>query len=453
MSMDNSTLGASRIDQLLGRVSNIHFIGAMGAGMRPLVELMRDFGYTVSGSDIRLQGSVPEGVHIYEGEDVEWISGTEMVVYSLAIDRNSPELCRACELGIPLVSRAELLGAIMLRYKNRIGVSGTHGKSTTVAMLGSVFTAAGCEPTVICGAEMAEGYLRKGGNEWLIYEACEYKDSFLCFSPTSAVITGIELDHTDYFADYTTLSRSFQRSVSRVSGTVVVSDDGSCDGVSGACGASVVSFGNRQGTDYGFEILSLREDRMELRITCRGRELCLTEMSAVGFANARNAAAAAALSHSLGISAEAIGRGLREFPGIHRRLTRLGNIGGRPVYYDYAHHPTEIAVTINTLHSIHGRCTVLFCPHTYSRTQALFSDFVAALSMADYTVVTDIWAAREAPIEGVSAQALAERLSRGVYMPKSEATAEVLANAEGAIVLMGAGEVDIILSEFKAMLD
>ncbi len=456
MSILNSNLGISRIRELLENKNiKIYMSGIMGAGMRPLAELLHSRGYDLIGSDAAageekfLPGTdiplLPENM-------TESLHGVGLFVYTLAIGEDSPLLVCAKARGIPTVSRAELLGAVMRDFSHRIGISGTHGKSTTTAMVGEVLKAAGLDPTALCGAELAGGScLSLGGCEYLVYEACEYKDSFLKFSPTCAVVTNIELDHTDYFSDLGMLCDSFNKSVSGSDLTVFNADDPNSKELKNHS-RRAVSFGFSKEADYRCERYELGSYGAHFTVRHGTEPPGDFSISVIGKGNLSDALCTVAVCHSLGLSADDIRRGLAAFSGVYRRLTLLGSVGGRDLYYDYAHHPTEILNTVATLKSLYGCCTVVFRPHTYSRTEALFDGFVSALGAADHAVVLDIYGAREHGSDR-TAENLAQAVGHGcVHLCDRDTAGYVLSETDGVIVLMGAGDMGKVKNDFEKML-
>lgn len=456
MSILNSDLGISRIRELLrtGK-EKIYMSGILGAGMRPLAELLHSRGYDVFGSD-----AAAGGEKFLPGTDIpllpenmtESLHGVGLFVYTLAIPENSPLLLYARARGIPAVSRAELLGAVMQDFSHRIGISGTHGKSTTTAMVGEVLKSAGLDPTVVCGAELAGGScLLQGGSEYLVYEACEYKDSFLKFSPTCAAVTNIELDHTDYFSSLRMLCDSFNKSVAGSDLTVFNADDPNSKELKNYCRRGV-SFGFSKEADYRCERYELGSCGAHFTVRHGEEPLGNFSISVIGKGNLLDALCTVAVCHSLEVSTDDIREGLSAFSGVWRRLTLLGNVGGRDLYYDYAHHPTEILNTVATLKSLYGCCTVVFRPHTYSRTEALFDGFVSALGTADHAVVLDIYGAREQGSDR-TAENLARSVGRGcVHLCDTDTVGYVLTETKGVIVLMGAGDMGKVKNDFEKML-
>lgn len=433
--------------------SVIHFIGVGGISMSALARLTLEYGCTVTGSDrgsfAMLGELISLGASIRIGHDPSYVEGATLVVYSHAIGEDEAEILRAQELQIPTVNRAEYLGALMLDYSHRIGVSGTHGKSTTTAMLERIFTAAGTDPTVLSGAGLSSGasQMRLGGQSTLIYEACEYRDSFLRFSPTIAIALNLELDHTDYFKNLAELKESFRRALSHATAFAVVnSDDSNLSRIINGIKTRVVTFGQRATADYRYHITAFKSVGYEFDITKYGNVIGTFELNIPGTYNVTNAVAAIVTALEFGIDIGTVQGAISAFSGIPRRLEHIGENHLRPVYYDYAHHPTAIACAINTVKMMtHGEVTVIFKPHTYSRTQSLWEDFKLALSLADRVIITDIYPAREAAIEGITSERLAQEIGdHAVYAPDDEVVRELHFNTTGAIIIMGAGDMEDI---------
>lgn len=432
--------------------ATVHFIGIGGVSMYSLARLAMLGGAEVSGSDredsYRTRELALLGARISIGHSAENVRDADLVVFSHAISTDNPELCEAARLNIPTASRAEYLGAMMLGYNSRIGISGSHGKSTTVAMLDSIFTHAGCNPTVLSGSDLPIGTpVRLGSKGVMIYEACEYKDSFLRFSPTISVGLNLELDHTDYFDGIDALKASFAKALGRADQFALVNgDDANLKRIIGKLKTRVVTFGSSENNDYRYSITAFREIGFEFTLSRFGSVIGSFELNIPGVFNLHNATAAIALALEYGIDADIIAEAIRSYRGIAGRLEYIGSRFGRPVYYDYAHHPTEILASINALKSITREpLTVVFKPHTFSRTKALWQEFCEALSQADHLILTDIYPAREQPIEGVNSARLAADIGYGAkYCPDTEVISTVDLSTQGTIVLMGAGNLDNI---------
>ena len=435
----------------------VHFIGIGGVSMYSLALLSKNMGADVSGSDNAVSARVrrlsDEGITVFSGHSAENIGEAELVVYSHAISEVNPELREAQGRGLLCVSRAEFMGALMLSYRTRIGISGSHGKSTTTAMLEHIFTYAGADPTVLSGAELECGEpYREGGSATLIYEACEYRDSFLSFSPSIAVALNLELDHTDYFENIASLRASFTKALARATSFALVrGDDHNLSKILPDIRKKtrLVTFGESVSCDYSYFVNCFREDGFDFTLSHFGVDIKY-KLDPIGVHNVSNAVAAVIVALESGISPETTVAALESFRGIARRLEYIGNRHGKPIYYDYAHHPTEIAANITALKlTVKEPLTVVFKPHTFSRTASLWDDFCSALSLADKVIVTDIYPAREAPIEGINAKRLAEAIgSSAEYSPDSEVYARLDDQSHrGAVVLMGAGDMEDIKYE------
>lgn len=428
--------------------AKIHFVGVGGVSMYSLARLSVEKGLCVSGSDREDSPRLVElqllGVRISIGHNADNVAFADLVVYSHAIADDNPEMCEARKRNIPTVTRAEYLGTLMLDYKHRIGVSGSHGKSTAVAMLDCIFSHAMMTPTTLSGSDLPIGEpYRIGGNSLLIYEACEYRDSFLSFSPTDFVGLNLELDHTDYFDSLDSIKASFTRAMSHPGATVFInSDDANLKEIAGNIDGRLITFGTREGCDYLFSPVGFTEGGMTFSLSRFGSSVGSFELNIPGVHNLNNAAAAITVAVEYGLSPDLISYALSLFRGIPRRMEYIGSRLGRPIYYDYAHHPTEICAAINTLRSItDGRITVIFKPHTYTRTEAMWRDFCEALSLADYSIITDIFPAREEPISGITAENLARDIGRRASCcPENEIFNYLDLYTDGAIVLMGAGD-------------
>ena len=437
------------------RGGRVHFIGVGGVSMYSLARLAMRLGASVSGSDRVVSKRTKElslrGAKIFIGHDGANINGASLVVYTHAISKDNPELIAAKNSGIAMVSRAELLGALMLSYNTRIGVSGTHGKSTTTSMLDAIFCAALSQPTTLSGAELQNGEpIRVGRNNHLIYEACEYRDSFLSFSPSVAIALNMELDHTDYFPDIEAMKASYIKALNKASDFALVNyDDENLLSILPKLKCKTITFGQGERSDWRYLITGFLESGMEISLYRFGSLECKIRLNIHGVHNAENAAAAAIASIEFGIPKETVALALGGFIGVPRRLELVGYRHDRAVYYDYAHHPTEIECGINTLRLISGgEITVVFKPHTYTRTASLWADFSAALSLADHVILTDIYPAREEPIAGVSSERLAADIGeRAIYSRDADVSEIVDLQTSGIIVVMGAGDTEKIKNQ------
>ena len=432
--------------------STVHFVGIGGVSMYSLAGLALLGGARITGSDkedsertrsLRLLGAM-----VTVGHNAENVRGADLVIYSHAISPDNPELTEATRLGIPTASRAEYMGAMMLGYQNRIGVSGSHGKSSTVAMLDAIFEYAKSTPTTLSGADLPIGEpIRVGGRSLLVYEACEYKDSFLRFSPTISVGLNLELDHTDYFNGLEGIKASFAKALGRATRFALISgDDENLRQIADDISTEVITFGGGEDNIYRYSITSFKEMGFTFSISKRGVKLGDFEINIPGAFNVHNATAAIAVALEYGIDVKTIAEAISLYRGISRRLEYIGQRYGRPVYYDYAHHPTEIKASIDALKLLtHRPLTVVFKPHTFSRTQSLWDELCGSLSAADYLLLTDIYPAREEAIEGISSERLAQAIGHSSkYCPDDEVIKQIDLYTQGAIVLMGAGDLEEI---------
>ncbi len=455
MSERRVSLTSEGILEKIGKVgSRVHFSGVGGVSMCSLFCLSRHFGIEVSGSD-RERGELLSlllrlGADVYVGERESLSKKTDLLVYSHAIPTDSPERRLARSLGIAEVSRAEYMGALMNCYESRIGISGSHGKSTVTAMTEKIFSDAGKNPTALSGAKLFASELpfRIGSLDYLVYEGCEYKDSFLSFSPSIGVFLNMELDHTDYFKDISALSASFVKAINRSRKAIINIDDEGLSSLMPQLLRSAVTYGKSEGAHYRYSVISDKAGALKFSLFCRGKEMGEVTLPMLGGFNIANAVAAISAAMESGIDFEVARRSLSEFSGIGRRLERIGHWRGREVFYDYAHHPTEIRASIEAVKSATGgRVSVVFKPHTYSRTRDLWGDFLSALSLADEVIILDIAAIREDRDECVCSARLAAECG-AIYCSDTREIAENLASGEGAVMLMGAAD----LSDVKKLL-
>lgn len=437
--------------------ARIHFIGIGGISMSALAHVCLECGYSVSGSDIMRSPSVEalekKGVKIFIGHNKQNALGSDLVVYTAAINPENEELSFAIESGIKAIERSVFLGAVMRGYKNRICIAGTHGKTTTTSMMSHVLMESGCNPTIMLGGELdyIGGNMRLGGNDYFLTEACEYHCSFLEFFPDVAVITNVEEDHLDYFKDIDHIKDAFRKfaALPGESGyTVVCGDDKNAKECVSDTDAQVITYGFGDDNIFSPKNLVYTDGCGEFDIEYDG-SIIHTKLNCAGKHNVLNALACYGAGYALGLSGEDIKKGLEAFFMVHRRFEKKGEMNGALVIDDYAHHPTEIHCTLDTAKKMcKGRLYVVFQPHTYTRTKLLIDDFEKAFDDADEIIVTDIYAAREKNTGLIHARTLADRLAgRGkaaVYISDFGEIENYLKNtsAEGDIIItMGAGDV------------
>ena len=445
-----SLTNADFFDILCERGKRVYFIGVGGVSTCSLFCLSRHFGIAASGSDGKgsdlLAALIDSGEDVTVGERAALPPDTGLIVYSHAIAESHSERVLAREKGIPEISRAEYLGKLMRCYEFRVGVSGSHGKSTVTAMIAKIFSDVGREPTVLSGAQLCASRLpfSIGTLDYLIYEACEYKDSFLSFSPSVGVFLKLELDHTDYFKDIEAISESFLSAMKRCEMIVVNADDERLISLAKRSGIEFKSYGIASSASYRYEIISDKARNMRFRLY-KGREAVGEgRLPMLGSFNISNAVAAISLSMECGIDFSEAAGSLSSFFGIGRRLEVIGEYSGRKIYYDYAHHPTEIRASIRAVRSAgEGEVTLVFRPHTYSRTAGLWDEFKSALSEADRAIILDVDPVREKESHGVKAERLASECG-GVYCGDVSKILSLLDSSEGDIILMGAADLEAV---------
>lgn len=443
---------------------HVHFIGIGGVSMSGLAEILLCAGFTVSGSDIKDSATTQHlkslGANIKIGQQASNITDDiQLVVYTAAIHEDNPEYQAVINKGIPMMSRATLLGQIMSNYKHAICVSGTHGKTTTTSMLSHILLEANLDPTISVGGNLKaiNGNIRVGQSDTFITEACEYTNSFLEFFPSIAVILNVEEDHMDFFHDLREIENSFKKFAALVpedEGIVVINGDmTSFPYIKEGLQCAMLTFGTKAHNDYYPENIEYDElgnghfDVMEY-----GQFLTHINLSVPGIHNINNALAAVATARSLNIDLTAICKGLQSFSGADRRFQYKGEISGLTIIDDYAHHPTEIRTTLSAASKYpHKELWTVFQPHTYTRTLAFLSDFADALSLSDHVILTDIYAAREKDTGKVSSsdiRKLLEEKGCDVYHFHSfdEIEKFILENCSNndLLITMGAGDVVLI---------
>lgn len=439
---------------------HVHFIGIGGISMSGLAEILLSRKFPVSGSDshesaltdqLAAQGAVVHYPQMAENitDDID------VVVYTAAIHPDNPEFRAAQEKNLPMLTRAQLLGEIMRNYKEAINVSGTHGKTTTTSMITEILLEAHKDPTVSVGGMLKDigGNIRVGGQETFVVEACEYTNSFLSFFPTIEVILNIEADHLDFFKDIDDIRHSFKLFAEKLpeDGLLVINKDiKHSEYFTQALKCRVVTFGHEKDADYTANFISYDKfAHPSYTLFYKGEELAQVELGVTGEHNIYNSLAAVAVARSLDIPMEVILRGLKRFTGTDRRFQKKGSVNGFTIIDDYAHHPQEIAATIEAAKKYpHRKLWIVFQPHTYSRTAALLDDFAGALSQADEIVLADIYAAREKNTIGISSDDLRKHMleqnTNVYYIPKFEDIEDFLLQhvEEGDVLItMGAGDI------------
>jgi len=452
------------------KFKKIHLVGIGGIGMSGIAEVLLTLNYAVSGSDTRLSAMTERlqglGAQIYEGHLAEQVHGAHVVVTSSAIRRDNPELVEAARCKIPVIPRAEMLAELM-RLKYGIAVAGAHGKTTTTSMVACVLGAAGLDPTFVVGGRVnqAGATARLGRGDYMVVEADESDRTFLLLAPVVAVVTTIDREHLDHYESLEEISDVFTQFVNRVpfyGAAVLCLDEPNVQAIIPRIKRPIITYGTSSQADLMVGDVDLRGLGSTFRLTYHGEDLGLFHLPGPpGIHNVRNAAAAAAVALYLDVPADLIRAGLESFSGVARRFEIKATVGGVTLIDDYGHHPAEIRATLDAARGCHyDRLLVLFQPHRYTRTQHLWEDFCRAFNQADVLVLTDIYAAGEPPMDGITAEALAAAIRAAGHKNVTycgtlqEGTAHLFgeARAGDAVLAIGAGNVNRALGELAVLL-
>lgn len=449
-----------------------HFVGAGGIGMSGIAEVLLNLGYEITGSDARFSPNterlISHGAQITEGHRAENVHGAKAVVVSSAIRPDNPEIVEARRLQIPVIPRGELLAELM-RLKFGIAIAGSHGKTTTTSMTAAILSHAGLDPTVVVGGRvgiMGGSNARVGQSDFLVVESDESDGSFLKLAPILAVVTNIDREHLDHYADIDAIRRAFTDFVNRVpfyGAAVVCLDDENVQTILPLVTRRTITYGRSAQASLRIDSQTCGAFASDFSLSFRGRDLGSFHLAVPGVHNVLNATAAIAIALELDVPIDRIRAGLATFSGVDRRFQTRGKAAGVTVIDDYGHHPTEIRATLEAARLCgFRRIHALFQPHRYTRTAALMDDFARSFHAADALYVMDIYAASETPIDGVSGEALARRVAsfghlQTQYTGSMEASIAALAAAvaPGDLVMtMGAGNVwqagDALLKKLEA---
>ena len=445
----------------------VHFVGIGGAGMSAIAKVLLERGFTVTGSDLKRSRAATMleamGAPIHIGHDADLVDGADLVVISTAIPERNPELVRAREMGVEVMSRGGALAALLNDLES-IVVAGTHGKTTTTSMIVSVLLAAGRDPTYLVGGGLNDAgtNARLGRDRVAVAESDESDGSFLLLEPHIAVVTNVEADHLDHWGSFDALKEGFKSFLGAVDpgGAVVLPAGLPLDGYEPASEVALCTFGDGGDVEAGDVEPSSAGMNFMLRY---GGERAPVALRVPGRHNVVNALAAAVACLQAGLTLDAVAYGLGEYRGVERRFQIRGSVAGVTVIDDYAHHPTEVAATLEAARSGPWRRVVaVFQPHRYSRTQALFAEFGGAFCDADRIVVTDVYGAGEQPVPGVSGKLVADAVctklpGRAVaYLPRRDELIGYLrrsARAGDALLTLGAGDISGVGEELLAELD
>ena len=447
----------------LSEYKNIHCIGIGGIGLSAVAEILHSRGYVVSGSDMKTSTVtdhlIEQGIKVYIGHDAANIAGTDLVVYSAAVSPENPEIAAARAAGIPTVTRAEALGALMSDYPVSIAVSGTHGKTTTTSMVSLILEKAGTDPTILIGGNLPEfnGNAKIGHSEYFVTEACEYMDSFLSLRPKIEIILNIDSDHLDYFKDIDHIVRSFDQFARLIpeDGLIVAYEANPfvANIIQNIDDERIVTFGFTDNSTYCAKNIAFDQNGYPgYDVSRNGEILARVQLQVPGEHNIANSLASFATCHTLGVDPSVITSVLADFTGSQRRFDVIGTTAnGVRVIDDYAHHPTEIKATLNAASNMpHGRLWCLFQPHTYTRTLALFDEFVTAFDRADVLIMAEIYAAREKNIYKISSRELINEIKKknpsreAYYFSSLEEIATFVGNnaqPDDMVITMGAGDI------------
>jgi UDP-N-acetylmuramate--alanine ligase len=451
---------------------HIHFVGIGGIGMSGIAELLLNLGYKVSGSDLygsAITDRLSElGGTIYKGHRAENVTGSDVVVTSSAISRANPEVVEARRLHIPVIQRAEMLAELMRLKKFGIAIAGSHGKTSTTSMVSWMMAQANLDPTIVVGGKVDSlgGNAKLGQGEFLVAEADESDGSFLKLSPVLEVVTNIDLEHLDYYQDLEQIKQAFLDFIDRIpfyGAAILCLDDQNITDILPSIGKRIITYGLTAQADLHADNIYFKDGRVFF--TVHRQEECLGEIDLAppGRHNVYNALATVCVGLELEISFPVIADALRSFAGVQRRMQKKGEIDGITVIDDYGHHPTEIRATLCAIKTAwpEKRLVVLFQPHRYSRTKALFKEFLTAFHKADFLILTDIYAASEEPVEGVSSELLlaeieqhGQRYTR--YIPSIEGMAEEVAGMVGEndlVLTLGAGNIVRVGEELLTVLE
>ncbi len=445
----------------LNKYRNIHCIGIGGIGLSAIAEILLSRGYHVSGSDMKESDMTDklakQGARIFIGHKAENVENADLLVYSAAVGKDNPELVRARERNIPIMTRAQMLGLLMEEYENSIAISGTHGKTTTTSMVSLILDRAKLSPTILVGGNLSEidGNVQVGESQYFVTEACEYMDSFLSLKPKMEIILNIDSDHLDYFKDIEHIVSSFDRFAHLVpaGGTIIAYDANPFVNRIVKDMDNAVTFGLNENCDYFAKDIRFDGNGMpSFEVWHGGKSLARIQLQIPGEHNILNALAAFACGHTLGVDETTIKETLEAYHGTQRRFDIVGTTAkGVKIVDDYAHHPTEIKATLAASQNVpHNRLWCIFQPHTYTRTLALFDDFAEAFNKTDKLILAEIYAAREKNIYKISSEQLAEKIkethpAKEVLFMKDfeEIAAYVSENAESGdmVITMGAGDI------------
>lgn len=440
-------------ENLLKTRKHIHFIGIGGSGMFPMVQILHSEGFYITGSDnnetetTKIERKI--GIPVTLGQAAENIEGADLIVYTAAIMSDNPELIAAKASGVPCLERSDMLGLLTRRYSKAVCVAGTHGKTTTSAMIAQTLLEGGFDPSAFIGGKVKAlgGSGRAGKSDIFVVEACEFVDTFLKLSNDISVILNIDNDHLDYFGSIENSIKSFRKFASNSTGPVIVNgDDANTMKAVDGLDKEIITFGWSNKNDYyAADVRFLGGAKSGYTLMHHGKPICEIRLSIPGKHNILNSMACAAVCLYLGMNPEEMAEHIDKFPGAGRRFEILGEVNGVTIADDYAHHPTEIAATLKAAKEMDfHEVWAVFQPFTYSRTALLMDDFVTALSVADHVVMSEIMGSREKNTYNIYTRDLAEKIPGSVWFNTFKEMADYTmshAKPGDLVITLGCGDV------------
>ncbi len=440
-------------ENLLKTRKHIHFIGIGGSGMFPMVQILHSEGFYITGSDnnetetTKIERKM--GIPVTLGQAAENIEGADLIVYTAAIMADNPELIAAKASGVPCLERSDMLGLLTRRYSKAVCVAGTHGKTTTSAMIAQTLLEGGFDPSAFIGGKVKAlgGSGRAGKSDIFVVEACEFVDTFLKLSNDISVILNIDNDHLDYFGSIENSIKSFRKFASNSTGPVIVNgDDANTMKAVEGLDKEIITFGWSNKNDYyAADVRFLGGAKSGYTLMHHGKPICEIRLSIPGKHNILNSMACAAVCLYLGMNPEEMAEHIDKFPGAGRRFEILGEVNGVTIADDYAHHPTEIAATLKAAKEMDfHEVWAVFQPFTYSRTALLMDDFVTALSVADHVVMSEIMGSREKNTYNIYTKDLAEKIPGSVWFNTFKEMADYTmshAKPGDLVITLGCGDV------------
>ncbi len=437
----------------LENIKKIHFIGIGGSGMFPLASILHSEDFVITGSDIYPSDTLEKvkalGIDVKSKQSEENITNQDLVVFSAAIKETNPEIIAAKSKNIPIIERSVMLGIIFNKYNNSIGVSGTHGKTTTTSMIASSLLDLGKDPTAVIGGTLPKIKSNSccGKSDIIVAEACEYVDSFLQLNPAISIITNVEADHLDYFGSLENVKNSFKKFALQTKRLIIANgDDENIRDILKDVKTKTLFFGTSHDNDfYADNIVFNKLQCAEFDVFKGTEKISHISLSVPGKHNMFNALACLITCMELGSEIKNIEKSLNNFKGVHRRFENLGTIGGVTVVDDFAHHPTEINTTLNAATKMgFKKVWAIFQPHTYSRTSMFLNEFAEALSKPEKVIISEILPVRETNTYGIHSEDLVKKMTNAIYIPTfEEITDYVVKNAEDGdlVITLGGGNV------------